>query len=58
MTTTLRSGMKVPTPRVTVQQFAGETRWVVLVDGIEDSEHKTKALAQAQARETREALRP
>lgn len=55
MNTTLRSGMRVPAPRVTVQQI--DSVWVVLVDGIEDSEHKSKTAAQAQARRTREYLR-
>jgi hypothetical protein len=55
MSETLRSGIRVPSPRVTVQQIGGA--WVVLVDGIEDTEHKSKPLAQAQAKRTREALR-
>jgi len=51
----LRSGIEVPPHRVSVQKIGGA--WVVLVDGMEDSEHKTKALAQRQAKQTREDLR-
>lgn len=57
MSETLRCGMKVPTPRVTVQQFGFS--WVVLVDGIQadDGEHTTKREANAQAKRVREGLR-
>lgn len=53
-TTTLRCGMRVPKPRVTVQQIQGI--WCVLVDGIENSEHKSKQMAQAEAKRLRQSL--
>lgn len=55
MSETLGCGMKVPSPRVTVQQFGFS--WVVLVDGIEDSEHTTKTEANFQAKRVREVLK-
>jgi hypothetical protein len=53
-TESTRSGVRVPKPRVTVQHLGGA--WVVLVDGIEESEHPSKALALVAARRTRKAL--
>ena len=55
MSEVLRSGVRVPKPRVSVQQIGGA--WVVLVDGIEESEHKSKTLAQAAAKVVREGMR-